>query len=112
MRAETLKGHLDGMLLASLEPGPRHGYAIMEALQAGSGGQLDQPTGTIYPALHRLERAGLVAATWSQAGGRRRRLYQLTPTGRRALAAERGTWREFSATVTRLLEPAPHPATP
>ena len=63
-----------------------------------------------YPALHRLERAGLVAATWSQAAGRRRRVYQLTPAGRRALAAERGTWREFSATVTRLLEPAPNPA--
>ena len=79
MRAETLKGHLDGMLLASLEPGPRHGYAIMEALRAGSGGQLDLPTGTVYPALHRLERAGLVAAAWSQATGRRRRVYQLTP---------------------------------
>jgi PadR family transcriptional regulator, regulatory protein PadR len=113
MRAETLKGHLDGVLLASLEAGPRHGYAIMEALRAGSGGQLDLPTGTIYPALHRLERAGLVQASWSQAGGRRRRrVYQLTPAGRRALAAERGTWREFSATVTRLLEPAPQPATP
>ena len=111
MRAETLKGHVDGMLLASLEAGPRHGYAIMEALRAGSGGQLDLPTGTIYPALHRLERAGLVQASWSQAGGRRR-LYQLTPAGLRALAAERGTWREFSATVTGLLEPAPQPATP
>jgi PadR family transcriptional regulator, regulatory protein PadR len=113
MRAETLKGHLDGVLLASLEAGPRHGYAIMEALRAGSGGQLDLPTGTIYPALHRLERAGLVQASWSQAGGRRRRrVYQLTPAGRRALAAERGSWREFSATVNRLLQPAPNPATP
>jgi DNA-binding PadR family transcriptional regulator len=112
MRTETLKGHLDGMLLASLEAGPHHGYAIMEALRADSGGQLDLPTGTIYPALHRLERAGLIQATWSQAGGRRRRLYQLTPAGRRALAAERGTWREFSATVTRLLEPGPQPTTP
>jgi DNA-binding PadR family transcriptional regulator len=110
MRAETLKGHLDGMLLASLEAGPCHGYAIMEALRAGSDGQLDLPTGTIYPALHRLERAGLVEATWAQVGGRRRRVYQLTPAGRRALAAERGSWREFSATVTRLLEPAPRPA--
>jgi PadR family transcriptional regulator PadR len=54
----ALKGHLDGMLLAALEPGPRHGYAIMEALRAGSGGQFDLPTGTIYPALRRLERAG------------------------------------------------------
>jgi PadR family transcriptional regulator, regulatory protein PadR len=112
MRAETLKGHLDGILLASLEAGPRHGYAIIEALRAGSGGQLDLPHGTIYPALHRLERAGLVHASWSQAAGRRRRVYQLTPAGRRALAAERGTWRSFSAAVTKLLEPAPHPAAP
>jgi DNA-binding PadR family transcriptional regulator len=111
MRAETLKGHLDGMLLASLEAGPRHGYAIMEALRTGSGGQFYLPTGTVYPALRRLERAGLVEASWSAAGGRRRRVYQLTPAGHRALAAERGSWREFSATVTRLLEPAPHPAT-
>jgi DNA-binding PadR family transcriptional regulator len=50
MRSETLKGHLDGMLLASLESGPRHGYAIMEALRTGSDGQVDLPTGTIYPA--------------------------------------------------------------
>jgi DNA-binding PadR family transcriptional regulator len=111
MRAETLKGHLDGMLLASLEAGPRHGYALMEALRTGSGGQLDLPTGTVYPALHRLERAGLVEATWSAVGGRRRRVYQLAPAGHRALAAERGSWREFSATVTRLLEPAPYLAT-
>jgi DNA-binding PadR family transcriptional regulator len=112
MRAETLKGHLDGLLLACLEAGPRHGYAIMEALRAGSGGQFDLPTGTVYPALHRLERAGLLLANWSQAGGRRRRVYELTPAGRRALAAERGTWREFSTAVTALLGPGPHPATP
>ena len=112
MRPETLKGHLDGMLLAALEPGPRHGYAIMEALRAGSGGQFDLPTGTVYPALHRLERAGLVAGTWSVSGGRRRRVYELTPAGRRALDAERGTWRQFSAAVTALLEPAPRAVTP
>ncbi len=111
MRAETLKGHLDGMLLASLEAGPRHGYAIMEALRDGSGGQFDLPTGTIYPALRRLERAGLVHGTWSEAGGRRRRVYELTAAGRRMLDAERGTWREFSAAVTALLEPAPRPVT-
>lgn len=110
MRAETLKGHLDGLLLASLEEGPRHGYAIMEALRAGSGGQFDLPTGTVYPALRRLERAGLVHGTWDEAGGRRRRVYELTPAGRRALTAERGSWRDFSAAVTALLEPAPGPA--
>jgi DNA-binding PadR family transcriptional regulator len=112
MRAETLKGHLDGLLLASLEAGPRHGYAIMEALRTGSGGQFDLPNGTVYPALRRLERAGLIRGTWSQAGGRQRRVYDLTPAGRRMLAAERGTWREFSAAVTALLEPAPRPVTP
>ena len=112
MRAETLKGHLDGLLLASLEAGPRHGYAIMEALRAGSGGQFDLPTGTVYPALRRLERAGLIRGTWSQGGGRQRRVYDLTPAGRRMLAAERGTWREFSAAVTALLEPASRPVTP
>jgi PadR family transcriptional regulator len=111
MRAETLKGHLDGLLLACLEAGPRHGYAIMEALRAGSGGQFDLPTGTVYPALRRLERAGLIRGTWSQAGGRQRRIYDLTPAGRRMLTAERGTWREFSAAVTALLEPAPRPVT-
>jgi PadR family transcriptional regulator PadR len=107
MRAETLKGHLDGILLAALEPGPRHGYAIMEALRERSDGQVDLPTGTVYPALHRLERAGLVRASWSADGGRRRRLYELTPAGRRALDTERSTWRDFSVAVTALLRPAP-----
>lgn len=107
MRAEALKGHLDGILLAVLEPEPRHGYAIMEALRVRSGGQVDLPTGTVYPALHRLERAGLIQASWSAAGGRRRRVYQLTAAGRRALDTERGSWQSFSAAVTALLQPGP-----
>lgn len=106
MRAETLKGHLDGILLAVLEPGPRHGYAIMEALRIRSEGQVDLPTGTVYPALHRLERAGLVQATWSVGGGRKRRVYELTSAGRQALDSERSTWRDFSAAVSALLQPA------
>jgi PadR family transcriptional regulator, regulatory protein PadR len=111
MKAEALKGHLDGILLAVLEAGPRHGYAIMEALRARSAGELDLPNGTVYPALHRLERAGLIRASWSTAGSRRRRVYELTPAGRRALDTERSAWREFSATVTALLQPAPSVAT-
>lgn len=111
MRAQALKGHLDGMLLAVLEDGPRHGYAVMEALRAGSDGRFDLPTGTIYPALRRLERAGLVCARWSEEGGRRRRLYELTPNGRRMLDAERHSWREFSAAVTALLGPHQRPVT-
>jgi DNA-binding PadR family transcriptional regulator len=112
MKAETLKGHLDGILLAMLEPGPRHGYAIMEALRVRSGGRLDLPTGTVYPALHRLERAGLVQASWSAAGGRRRRVYRLTAAGRQALDGERSSWRDFSAAVTALLHPAPPAVSP
>jgi PadR family transcriptional regulator len=112
MRAETLKGHLDGILLAVLEPGPLHGYAIMEALRVRSGGQVDLPTGTVYPALHRLERAGLVAADWSQAGGRRRRVYKLTSAGMRSLDTERSTWKDFSAVVSALLQPVPLAANP
>jgi PadR family transcriptional regulator, regulatory protein PadR len=111
MRAETLKGHLDGMLLAALEAGPRHGYAIMEALRADSGGQFDLPTGTVYPALRRLERAGLISGTWAEAAGRRRRVYQLTAAGRSALEAERTTWQQFSAAVTAVLQPAARPVT-
>jgi PadR family transcriptional regulator PadR len=67
--------------------------------------RFDLPTGTIYPALHRLERAGLMQTSWEQANGRRRRMYELTPAGRRALDTERSTWREFSAAVTAMLEP-------
>ncbi len=113
MKAQALHGHLDALLLAVLEQGPRHGYAIIEALRARSGGTLDLPTGTIYPALRRLERAGLVASTWSTVNGRERRTYELTEAGGRALAGERAGWREFSATVGRFLgadEPPTAPA--
>jgi PadR family transcriptional regulator PadR len=109
--AQALKGHLDVLLLAALEGGPRHGYAVKEALREGSGGRFDLPTGTIYPALHRLEDAGLIAGSWSTVDGRRRRTYQLTPAGARRLRADRGTWREFATAVTALLEPGPWPAT-
>jgi len=112
MRAEVLKGHLDGLLLSVLEAEPLHGYAVMEALRTGSGGRVDLPTGTVYPALHRLEQAGLVRGHWSTEGGRRRRSYELTPAGNRALAAKRSSWQEFATTVSALLEgrPSPTPA--
>ncbi|HKT06203.1 MAG TPA: helix-turn-helix transcriptional regulator, partial [Rugosimonospora sp.] len=111
--AQALKGHLDALLLATLEEGPRHGYAIKEALRDGSGGKFDLPTGTVYPALHRLEAAGLISGSWSIADGRRRRGYRLTPAGRRRLARDRATWREFASAVTTLLEgDAPWPTTP
>ena len=111
MRSELLKGHLDAMLLAVLEPGPRHGYAVIEALRAGSDGTLDLPTGTVYPALHRLERAGLIESDWQTVGGRRRRAYRLTAAGRAALGEHRVTWEQFSTAVTALLAAQTRPAT-
>jgi PadR family transcriptional regulator len=110
--AQALKGHLDVLLLAALETGPRHGYAVKEALREGSGGRFDLPTGTVYPALHRLEDAGLIRGTWSVVDGRRRRTYQLTAAGQSRLHTDRGAWREFAAAVTGLLGVKPWPATP
>jgi DNA-binding PadR family transcriptional regulator len=96
--------------LAVLEGEPRHGYAVIEALRDGSGGTLDLPTGTVYPALHRLERAGLIRSDWETVSGRRRRAYQLTPSGHRALREQRAVWEQFSTAVTALLTRRPWPA--
>src|SRR3954451_25010616 len=107
MRAERLKGHLDGLLLAVLAAGPAHGYAIIERLRERSGGTFALPEGTVYPAMHRLERAGLLRSAWSRDAPRRRRVYELTARGRRAVGTEREAWRAFSATVERVWEGAP-----
>jgi len=111
MKAEQLKGHLDALLLAALEAGPRHGYAVMEVLRESTSGRLDLPTGTVYPALHRLEAAGLIAGSWSVVSGRRRRCYSLTSAGRRALSGRRADWRDFSAVISAALEGKPWPTT-
>ena len=110
MRAEELKGHLEALLLAALEDGPRHGYAVIEALRLASGGQLDMATGTIYPALRRLEDAGLITGSWSTVAGRRRREYQLTPAGSAALLGKRSEWRDFAAMISNALEGRPWPS--
>ena len=109
MRGEELKGHLDALLLAALEDGPRHGYAVIEALRASTGGRLDLPTGTIYPALRRLETVGLISGSWSVVAGRQRREYRLTAAGARALSGKRADWRDFAATISAALETRPWP---
>jgi PadR family transcriptional regulator PadR len=110
MRAEELKGHLDA-LLAAMDGGPRRGYAVIEALRQDSGGRLDLPTGTIYPALRRLEQAGLIAGSWLVVAGRRRRC-RLTAVGLKTLAGWRAAWQKFAATISAVLEggPCPDPA--
>src|SRR5215472_4330006 len=104
MRAGELKGHLNALLLAALEDGPRHGYAVIEALRQSTGGRLDLPTGTIYPALHRLEHAGLIKGSWTVVAGRRRRMYQLTAAGAGALSGKRADWRDFAAMMSAALQ--------
>ncbi len=104
MKGEWLKGHLDVLLLALLQPRPAHGYAIIEAIRTRSGGHFDLPEGTIYPALHRLELAGLLASHWVQPeGGRKRRVYALTDKGRQSLVERRAGWQSFASGIDRVL---------
>ena len=103
MKAESLKGHLDGLILAVVATGPAHGYAIIEELKRRSSGAFALPEGTVYPALHRLERAGLLASAWSDAAGRRRRVYRLTRRGKRELGLRKDEWRQFSTAVEAVL---------
>ena len=94
-----LKGHLDFLLLGALASGPAHGYAVAERLRARSGGALDLPEGTLYPALHRLERSHLLTSTWAAVNGRRRRMYQMTAKGQRALTKQHDEWIAFRNVV-------------
>jgi transcriptional regulator len=100
---EMLKGHLDMLVLAALEPGPAHGYAIIEAIHRRSAGAFDLPEGTIYPALHRLEEQKLLSSRWHVETGRRRRVYALTKRGAAALADQREGWEHFVGAVSALL---------
>jgi PadR family transcriptional regulator PadR len=102
-RPELLRGHLDSLLLAVISERPAHGYAVIEALRERSDGAFALAEGTVYPALHRLERDGLLSSRWSSEPGRPRRVYALTRRGEGALSGHRGTWRSFSGAVDRVL---------
>ena len=99
MIGEALKGHLDLLLLAILAEGPAHGYAIIESLRRKSNGTFDLPEGTIYPALHRLERQDLLHSHWLEDAARRKRIYSLTSKGRQALTQRQDDWQKFSTAV-------------
>ena len=103
MQREVLKGHLDLLLLATLAGSPAHGYLVVERLKARSGGALALGEGTVYPALYRLERSGLVSSSWSRGEGRRRRVYRLTRKGRAALDRGRSEWVSFAGVVEAVL---------
>jgi DNA-binding PadR family transcriptional regulator len=104
MNKETLKGHLDLLLLAVVAAGATHGYLIARRLAEATGGTLDLPEGTLYPALHRLESKNLLSSEWATEGGRRRRVYSLTPAGTEALARERLAWGSFAQAVNSVLD--------
>ena len=104
MIGEALKGHLELLMLSILAEGPRHGYAMIETLRQRSSGTFDLPEGTIYPALHRLEKQGLLSSEWSEESGRRKRIYKLTPRGRQALSQRQQEWQNFSKAVNATIE--------
>ena len=95
MQFEVLKGHADLLVLAALAAGPAHGYAVVETVRARSASAFAMAEGTVYPALYRLERQGLLESTWSDAEARRRRIYRLTRRGRAEFARQRSDWRGY-----------------
>lgn len=99
MIGNRVRGHLDMMILAVLSEADLHGYAISEELARRSGGELSFPEGTLYPALYRLEGAGLLSSRWSDDAARRRRVYAITAAGRKQLVAERTYWQRLVRAV-------------
>jgi DNA-binding PadR family transcriptional regulator len=104
MNADLLKGNVDMMLLAIVARGPAHGYAVIDALRTQSGGAFDLPEGTVYPALHRLEKQGLLASRWSADGARRRKIYAITTKGITELRGRQQEWSAFSRAVRSVLK--------
>ena len=102
---ELKKGSTEMLILSLLEARPRHGYEIGKLIEARSGGRLTFALPTLYPTLLRLEDRGLIKGRWvEKAGERQRCFYRLTPQGRRALAAQRDTWKAYVAAVNAVLE--------
>ena len=103
-QTDLLQGTLDMLILRVLSRGEMHGWGIADRIEQLSKSVLSVGEGSLYPALYRLERRGLIDAEWGTSElGRRAKLYRLTPAGRRQLAAELATWKKFSAGVSKVL---------
>src|SRR6476620_8197152 len=103
---ELLRGTLDLLILRTLLAGPTHGHAIAKHIQRTSGDLLQVETGSLYPALHRLEARGWITASWELSDkGKRARYYRLTPLGRKQLATEQSKWHAFSRAMGLILNP-------
>jgi DNA-binding PadR family transcriptional regulator len=107
--SEQVRGNLDMLLLAIVADGPLHGYAALEELRRRSDAAFDLPEGTVYPALHRLEAAGLLASIWDKTSARQRRVYTITKRGRSVLTAKQAEWASFVQSVQAVLRGAPWP---
>lgn len=99
MGGELAKGHLDLLLLSALAEGPLHGYGLLQVIREKSHAAFDLPEGSVYPALHRLEREGLLTSTWSERSGRPRRMYKLSRRGKTELKAQQAEWSRFSSAI-------------
>jgi transcriptional regulator len=105
-RVDLLQGTLDLLILRTLLIGPAHGHAVAKHIQRTSEGVLQVETGSLYPALHRLELKGWIAASWELSDkGKRARFYRLTLLGRKQLAAEQSKWKTFSRAMGLILKP-------
>jgi transcriptional regulator len=103
-RIELLQGTLDLLILQTLRWGPQHGYGIAQAIRAGSSDVLQVDTGSLYPALHRLERRRWIAASWKVSPNKQRtRVYRLTAAGRRQLVSERSRWQMLVEAMASIL---------
>jgi PadR family transcriptional regulator, regulatory protein PadR len=105
-RIELLQGTLDLLVLQTLRWGPQHGYGISQAIRASSGDILRVDTGSLYPALHRLEGEGWIAASWKVSENNQRiRVYRLTAAGKKQLVSERSRWAQISDAIAGVLNP-------
>ncbi|HKW62763.1 MAG TPA: PadR family transcriptional regulator [Candidatus Acidoferrum sp.] len=106
-RTEILQGTLDMLILQTLQWAPRHGYALSKSIRTNSGEILKADTGSLYPALHRLERKGWIASEWKASElGPRLRIYRITPAGKRQLMSERSRWERLTAAIAGILNPS------
>lgn len=105
-RIELLQGTLDMLILQTLRWGPQHGYSISQAIRLNSGDVLEVETGSLYPALHRLQKQGWIASEWKVSENNQRvKIYRLTTAGRKGLAAERSRWDRLLQAMRGILEP-------
>jgi PadR family transcriptional regulator, regulatory protein PadR len=105
-KIDLLQGTLDMLVLQTLQWGAQHGYAITQAIRSQSSDALQVETGSLYPALHRLERQGWVKAEWDiTETNQRAKFYRLTPAGKKQLLRERDRWEQLVAAIGSVLNP-------